>query len=158
MAKSLIDSGIPTKSISFYGKRNRLVDVNMDILKKDTAYPFSVLISQRHVEILLEEKLTETGLSVIRGKAVTGYNYDVDHRNVNVTFEDGSSIRTRYLIGTDGAHSVVCLLLPPCELKFILSLRFEPTLPFPSPIHTLKFPTIVLHLQTLSTLPSQMSI
>jgi len=114
MAKSIIDSGIPTKSISFYGKRNQLLDVDMDILKSDTAYPFSVLISQHHVEILLEQKLNETGVSVIRDKVVIGYNYDASQKNVNVTFEDGSSIRTQYLIGTDGAHSAACLLSLTC--------------------------------------------
>ncbi|KIJ52724.1 hypothetical protein M422DRAFT_242613 [Sphaerobolus stellatus SS14] len=86
---------------------NKLLGINLGLLEKHTAYPFSVLISQEQVENLLRQKLNEVGLNVIPHKIVIGYSYDDTSKVINVMFEDGSSIRTQYLVGSDGARSVV---------------------------------------------------
>ncbi|KIJ26282.1 hypothetical protein M422DRAFT_272671 [Sphaerobolus stellatus SS14] len=107
MVKPIVTTGFPMTNINFYGKTNKLLGINLGLLEKHTAYPFSVLISQEQVENLLRQKLKKVGLNVIPRKIVTGYSYDDTSKAINVTFEDGSSIRTQYLIGSDGARSVV---------------------------------------------------
>ncbi|KIJ56120.1 hypothetical protein M422DRAFT_23494 [Sphaerobolus stellatus SS14] len=107
MTKPVIESGIHVDKVTFYGTTNKLLNLDFSVLKGDTAYPFSVLISQEHVEKLLRRKLNELGLDVVVNKAVVDYSYDDGLNAINVVFEDGSNIQTQYLIGTDGARSVI---------------------------------------------------
>jgi 2-polyprenyl-6-methoxyphenol hydroxylase-like FAD-dependent oxidoreductase len=67
-------------------------------------------IPQRRMEQLLEERLRELGGSVRRGHEVLGFTTDEDQDTVDVEVRgpDGDyRLRTRYLVGCDGAHSSV---------------------------------------------------
>jgi 2-polyprenyl-6-methoxyphenol hydroxylase-like FAD-dependent oxidoreductase len=71
--------------------------------------PFGfVAIPQYETERVLREELTRRGVSVERGLRVTGFGEDDD--GVTATVADGGaghSVRARYLLGADGAHSTV---------------------------------------------------
>lgn len=104
MAEVVIKHGIKTEGITF----NTFLNVDLTVLKKKTPYPFSVLISQHQVEVLLRQKLAELNVPLFSNKVMTAYSYD-DKDGLLVAFEDGSKVRTRYLVGADGARSTVSL-------------------------------------------------
>ena len=66
-------------------------------------------IPQPVVVRILENHARELGAQIRRGCAVTGFEQDDD--GVTVELGDGEQLRTRYLIGCDGARSTVRSLL-----------------------------------------------
>ncbi|MEV4551079.1 rifampin monooxygenase [Nonomuraea wenchangensis] len=75
----------------------------------DSAYAYLLGIPQPVVERLLEEHAIELGAQVRRGRAVAGLAQDDE--GVTVELADGERLRTRYLVGCDGARSTVRKLL-----------------------------------------------
>jgi 2-polyprenyl-6-methoxyphenol hydroxylase-like FAD-dependent oxidoreductase len=74
----------------------------------DERFPPFVNISQSEVEELLERRLTELGVSIIRRHRFVALEHDGD--GITATFETDDGIvrhQGRYLVGTDGAHSAV---------------------------------------------------
>ncbi|KIJ47411.1 hypothetical protein M422DRAFT_248801 [Sphaerobolus stellatus SS14] len=136
MTKPLINDGLPVDKLTFSGTTDKLLDIDLSALKGDTVYPFDVLISQQHVEKLLRGKLNELGLDVEVNKAVVDYSYDDVSNAINVIFEDGTSIQTQYLIGADGARSVV---------------RARSHIPFADPYNGLAYDDTSMASQSFST-------
>ncbi|MFD1073434.1 rifampin monooxygenase [Longispora fulva] len=71
----------------------------------DSAHAYLLGIPQPVVERLLAEHAVELGAQVRRGRAVTGFAQDDE--GVTVELADGEQLRTRYLVGCDGARSAV---------------------------------------------------
>lgn len=71
--------------------------------------PLHVLaIPQRELERKLGSRLDELGGSVTRGHELTGLSQDGDGVTLELQGPDGTyQLRTRYLVGCDGAHSLV---------------------------------------------------
>jgi 2-polyprenyl-6-methoxyphenol hydroxylase-like FAD-dependent oxidoreductase len=74
-----------------------------------TAFGAPRSLSQNDTERLLTEALTERGVEIERGVAVIDVAQDGDAVTVSLRRTDGSTetIRCRWLIGCDGAHSAV---------------------------------------------------
>jgi 2-polyprenyl-6-methoxyphenol hydroxylase-like FAD-dependent oxidoreductase len=70
-----------------------------------TAHPYTLTISQADTERVLLDRLNELGGNVLRPKRLMGLAWDAD--DVTATFEDGDTIRARYVVGADGMHSTV---------------------------------------------------
>ncbi|UGT55688.1 FAD-dependent monooxygenase [Nocardia asteroides] len=75
----------------------------------DSTHPYQLGIPQPVIEQVLEAHAVERGAQVRRGCAVTGFEQDGD--GVSVEFADGQRLRSRYLVGCDGARSTVRRLL-----------------------------------------------
>jgi 2-polyprenyl-6-methoxyphenol hydroxylase-like FAD-dependent oxidoreductase len=75
----------------------------------DSAYDYLLGIPQPIVDHLLAEHAVELGAQVRRGAAVTGF--EQDDEGVTVELADGERLRSRYLVGCDGARSTVRKLL-----------------------------------------------
>ncbi|SDS91299.1 FAD-dependent monooxygenase [Actinoplanes derwentensis] len=75
----------------------------------DSPYAYLLGIPQPVVVRLLEEHAATAGASIRRGAAVAGFDQEAD--GVTVELADGEQLRTRYLVGCDGAHSTVRRLL-----------------------------------------------
>ncbi|MFD8500594.1 rifampin monooxygenase [Amycolatopsis sp. NPDC059657] len=75
----------------------------------DTAHAYLLGIPQPVIERLLEEHATGLGAQVRRGCAVTAF--EQDDEGVTVELATGERLRTRYLVGCDGARSTVRKLL-----------------------------------------------
>jgi len=75
----------------------------------DSAYAYLLGIPQPVIERLLEEHALELGAQVRRGRPVTGL--EQDEEGVTVELADGERLRSRYLVGCDGARSTVRGLL-----------------------------------------------
>ncbi|MER6914568.1 FAD-dependent monooxygenase [Streptomyces sp. NPDC000594] len=80
----------------------------LDLTALDSGHPHLLGIAQTRVEELLEEWLAGLGVTVARGREVTGFTQDGD--GVEVTIRtDGGTGRPRYgyLAGCDGSRSLV---------------------------------------------------
>jgi 2-polyprenyl-6-methoxyphenol hydroxylase-like FAD-dependent oxidoreductase len=75
----------------------------------DTAHAFLLGIPQPVIVHLLEEHAVTLGAQVRRGCAVAGL--EQDDEGVTVELADGERLRSRYLVGCDGARSTVRKLL-----------------------------------------------
>ena len=75
----------------------------------DSAHAYLLGIPQPVIVQLLEDHAIGLGAQVRRGGAVTGVDQDDD--GVTVELADGERLRTRYLVGCDGARSTVRKLL-----------------------------------------------
>jgi 2-polyprenyl-6-methoxyphenol hydroxylase-like FAD-dependent oxidoreductase len=75
----------------------------------DSAYAYLLGIPQPVVVRLLEDHAVELGARVRRGSAVAGL--EQDDEGVTVELAGGERLRTRYLVGCDGARSTVRKLL-----------------------------------------------
>ncbi|GJJ10465.1 hypothetical protein Clacol_004691 [Clathrus columnatus] len=107
VADAIIERGIRCDRIQFSGDGNRqLLEVDMSLLKKSTRYPFGVLISQAHVEEILQSILESLNVEIRRGNGITGIKRLLDDK-VEVMLSDDSTITTKYIIGADGAHSTI---------------------------------------------------
>lgn len=71
----------------------------------DTAHPYGLATPQPLTERLLDERARELGAEIRRGCEVVGLSQDED--GVSVELADGTHLRSRYLVGCDGARSAV---------------------------------------------------
>ncbi|WP_203907240.1 rifampin monooxygenase [Rhizocola hellebori] len=75
----------------------------------DSAHAYLLGIPQPVIVHLLEEHAIELGAQVRRGCAVAGF--EQDDQGVTIELADGEKLRSRYLVGCDGARSSVRKLL-----------------------------------------------
>ena len=108
MAQPLIESGIRCDRILYRGTTNPVLEFDFAQLRDATEFPFSVLIPQREVERIFREQLASENIHVLRNKAAIGLRQSDDGTAVDVTFVDGSVVKTQYVIGADGSRSTVC--------------------------------------------------
>ncbi|MCU1573973.1 MAG: FAD-dependent oxidoreductase [Micrococcaceae bacterium] len=90
----------------------------------DTAHGYVLGIPQPVTDRLLAERAGELGARIRRGCEVTGVEQDED--GVDVVLDDGTRLRSRWLVGCDGGHSRVRRLLgigfpgQPAQTEWIL--------------------------------------
>jgi rifampicin monooxygenase len=75
----------------------------------DTTHPYALGIPQTTTDRLLTERAVELGTEIRRGRELTGLSQDDD--GVTVELADGTTLRSRYLVGCDGGRSTVRKLL-----------------------------------------------
>ncbi|WP_017573541.1 rifampin monooxygenase [Nocardiopsis halotolerans] len=75
----------------------------------DSAHGYVLGIPQTLTERLLNEHATELGTEIQRGRTLVGLHQD-DH-GVTAELDDGTQLRSRYLVGCDGGRSTVRKLL-----------------------------------------------
>lgn len=75
----------------------------------DTAHAYVLGIPQPTTDRLLAEHATEAGARIRRGRALVGLSQDA--QGVTAELDDGTRLRSRYLVGCDGGRSTVRKLL-----------------------------------------------
>ncbi|MFF3667081.1 FAD-dependent monooxygenase [Microtetraspora malaysiensis] len=86
--------------------------LRLDFTAWDTRYPYMIGIPQGRVEALLEERLGEMGVQVLRGHEVTALSQDPDGVEATLLGPGGESrLTARFLVGCDGGRSTVRELL-----------------------------------------------
>lgn len=75
----------------------------------DTRYPFILFVSQAETERVLNEHLSAVGVSIERGIELVSFEAAATHVDCVLRQTDGREqhVRASYLVGCDGAHSVV---------------------------------------------------
>lgn len=66
-----------------------------------------LLLPQHTLEHYLEGELKELGVTVQRGKTVTGVKQA--HGGVEIVFADGKTVKSKYVVGADGSRSTVSI-------------------------------------------------
>jgi 3-(3-hydroxy-phenyl)propionate hydroxylase len=79
--------------------------IPLDIGDFPTRHNYTLGLWQNHIERILTSWVTGLGVPIYRGREVTGFAQD--DTGVNVELSDGRSLRAEYLVGCDGARSVV---------------------------------------------------
>lgn len=103
VTRRLVKEGIQAPVFTIRDRARTLIQIDFSTLPTD--YPYSLMVPQSTTERLLLDRLVELGGTVIRPKALTSAKQDAD--GVTATFDDGTAIRARYVVGADGIHSTV---------------------------------------------------
>jgi 2-polyprenyl-6-methoxyphenol hydroxylase-like FAD-dependent oxidoreductase len=96
-----LQAPVPAELYMFGGLPLNLADVAANPL-------YSLRIPQPRLEQILEDHAIELGVDIRRGHELAGFSQDEDGVSVEVRGYDGDyRVRTRYLVGCDGAASAV---------------------------------------------------
>ncbi len=88
-------------------ERNRVL-ATIDFKDLKTAYPFTLMCPQNRVEAILLQRLESLGGAVQRPREVIDILPSANDIEVQVRSAEGASaIRAKWVVGCDGAHSVV---------------------------------------------------
>ncbi len=98
VAQRFLDEGTPMQVQAFAG-------VPLDISDFPTRHPYGLALLQSDFERILAGWTDELGVRVLHGREVTAFAQDDE--GVDVTLADDASLRARYLVGCDGARSLV---------------------------------------------------
>ena len=108
LADDLVTAGNPAGTLLLHGHAGRTHAVPLfDEAIGDTRFPFLLFLSQAGTERILVDRLSSAGVGIRRGLTLTGLSQDDD--GVTCTLESPGiptrTVRTRYVVGCDGAHS-----------------------------------------------------
>ncbi len=110
VADELVARGRRTiKATPFVGGRPAANLEFGDIGVDDTPYPFLLFVSQAETERVLEEHVESLGVKVERPVELLAFTQDAEGVSARLRHGDDreESVRARYIVGADGAHSVV---------------------------------------------------
>ena len=106
---ALVERGIKVTTMNYYDRSfSPLMKVDFNGLIGKTRFPYCLNLPQHITESILTQKLNDVGVSIFRPyKAVGMRENPKDSRLVDVSFENGQSITTQFVIGSDGSQSAV---------------------------------------------------
>jgi 3-(3-hydroxy-phenyl)propionate hydroxylase len=79
--------------------------IPLDVSDFPTRHPYGLALWQAHFERILAGWAGELGVRIERGRTVSGFTQDDD--GIDVALSDGEMLRARYLVGCDGARSLI---------------------------------------------------
>ncbi|WSR03654.1 FAD-dependent monooxygenase [Streptomyces sp. NBC_01210] len=107
LARSFLEAAIPLRGQLIYvnGREQARIDL---ALPPEVPYGFAAL-PQYETERLLEEYVASLGTAIERDTELLSFNQDTDGVTARLGTASGAveEVRARYLIGCDGAHSIV---------------------------------------------------
>lgn len=110
VVEKLIPKGTIAHGAVMNINRKLVTRVDMDDLDiTDTKFPLPLMVSQAETEKFMEECLAQYGKAVERGHAASSIVQDANGVTTTLEKPDGTqmTIRSKYVVGCDGAHSVV---------------------------------------------------
>src|SRR5574341_521203 len=116
IVREAIDCGQPMRSINAYADSCLIAQMRFDGL--DSPYPFPLILEQSQTERILGKHLEGLGLKVERQVELIDFKQDEDCVTAIIRHSGGYKevLRASWLVGCDGAHSVI---------RHILDLPFE---------------------------------
>lgn len=103
VSRRMVKEGVQIPVFTVRDRTRKLISIDFSDLP--TPYPYTLGLPRSRTERLLEERLDELGGAVIRPKTVSDIAPDAD--GVTVTFDDGDTVRAKYVVGADGINSIV---------------------------------------------------
>jgi 2-polyprenyl-6-methoxyphenol hydroxylase-like FAD-dependent oxidoreductase len=103
----IIDTGHKSVGMQMYAETRQLFHTRFDGV--DSAFPFTLVTPQPETERILTERLHGLGVAIEHGVELVGLTQDADAADLTVRRTDGSlhTLDTSWVIGADGAHSIV---------------------------------------------------
>lgn len=108
IAESLLERGVKLAGATLWSKDETIASV--DFAGADTQYPYVLSISQAETEAVLHDLVAKYGGKVERRKKLLRVREEHDAvvaDLANLADESSETVRAKWLIGCDGAHSVV---------------------------------------------------
>lgn len=106
VAKDLVSRGLPLRGVTMWAAGAPIAGVDFDDL--ETRFPFILSVSQCETEAVLASLLERRGGELERRKRLRSFSQDEEGVIAVVDTEGGEErIRTRWIVGCDGAHSAV---------------------------------------------------
>jgi 2-polyprenyl-6-methoxyphenol hydroxylase-like FAD-dependent oxidoreductase len=99
MAEELLPRGVPIYEVA------PAPGAVLDLTKLESRYPMLLIAPQSATERVLEARATQLGVRFSWGVEAVGLTQDAD--GVTVALGDGTALRTKFVVGCDGAHSAV---------------------------------------------------
>lgn len=126
----IVSQGTKAMKMEIGTRSGGLAKPDITYLQRYTRHPYAVIIPQNLTEHVLVSKLASLGVSVHRPLRVISMKRNAENAQLtDVAFEDGRVITAKYVIGADGARSVVsCFFIGISLLIFIGVTRFAPPL------------------------------
>jgi 2-polyprenyl-6-methoxyphenol hydroxylase-like FAD-dependent oxidoreductase len=110
LAEEFLQRGVIASGAQIFVNGKQAAELNFDDIGRiDTPYPFLLMVPQWDIEDILVQDLKQHGVEVEHNVEVTHVEQDADYVVVQMKAKDGTikSLRSSYLIGADGAHSIV---------------------------------------------------
>ena len=109
VADEVLAKGRKLHGLSAYADNRRIFHVTFDMEGLDTPHPFILCLPQGETERILIGRLRRHGIEVERGTKLGGFRRDEAGVTATLSGTDGRStdVRARWLVGCDGARSVV---------------------------------------------------
>jgi 2-polyprenyl-6-methoxyphenol hydroxylase-like FAD-dependent oxidoreductase len=104
-ADKLVSQGLQVPEVRpQFGRRPLRLSLN----HPESRFPYVLIVAQARTEALLEERARAFGVQIVRGAEVVGLRQDDAGVEVVMNTPDGKRTeRAQYVVGCDGAHSVV---------------------------------------------------
>ncbi|KAJ7101126.1 hypothetical protein C8R44DRAFT_350894 [Mycena epipterygia] len=105
---TLLTLGDKTERLGLHDGSSDLISVDFSLLSPYTKYPFGLVLPQASTEAEMLSTLDQLGIKVLRPFKVVSLKHSQEkERTVNVGFESGEIVQAKYVIGADGAKSMV---------------------------------------------------
>ena len=107
IADQFVAVGVKAHGASFYASGKRIAHLSFDHI--ESRYNFALMLPQHDTESLLARHLENFGVTIDRSIELIDFTQDADGVTASLRLPDGhtETCRSEYLIGCDGAHSVV---------------------------------------------------
>ncbi|GFG49624.1 hypothetical protein CQY20_19105 [Mycolicibacterium agri] len=116
IVEAAVARGLPVRRFNILSEQRQIAEFDLGGL--DTPYPYLLMLPQHVTEQILRDRLVELGGGVEQAVELIGFTQDADGVDAVLRHANGrrEHVRADWLVGTDGAHSLV---------RHQLGLQFE---------------------------------
>lgn len=107
IAKEAISRGRKLRTAKFFSDGREILTLSLDSIS--SRYPYALFLSQSETEAILNKHLESLGGKVERSMELLGFQPDGEFVSAAIRAAEGveETIRARWIVGCDGAHSLV---------------------------------------------------